>query len=539
MKDLTLSFGLIVLVQAAFPNAAMSQFDIQIHPNATMHQIEPSIAVHPTNPNVVLALGIAASTVSSVVSTGWHVTTDGGGSWTGRDTLNTHSDLGLGMVDPAAGIDADGYLYVAGLYGPLPPSALDVYVVRSTDNGMSWSHTTVTSPANADRTHMTIDVNPGSPFRNHVYVAYTEFSLGMKPIRFIRSTDRGESFTAPVSINGSVGSLQSFGANLAVGEDSVLYVTWSGFDAPFPGPISLGFNVSTDGGMTWATPTSVRTLTGIGLFLTKGPNAIFAYSNPSMCIDRSTGPRRGWIYIVYPDKNPVTPDIFLIRSTDGGHSWSDPRPVNQDNSDKDQWHSWLSVDPATGNLFVVYYDSRNFPANDSAQVYVSSSTDGGDTFEDLLVSDVPFLPATFTAGSPPPPGYMGGYIGIAALQNTVYPIWNDNRNGMHQIYTSRTDWPVPVEQDAMTLPVTFGLEQNYPNPFNPRTTIRLSLPRSGFATLRVFNMLGEQMTTLVSGNLSAGFHRAEWDASDLPSGVYFYRIHAGEFVQSRKLVLLR
>jgi len=86
---------------------------------------------------------------------------------------------------------------------------------------------------------------------------------------------------------------------------------------------------------------------------------------------------------------------------------------------------------------------------------------------------------------------------------------------------------------------TYSLDQNYPNPFNPRTTIQYALPHSGFVTLRIFNMLGEQTATLVQENISAGIHRVEWNADDLPSDVYFYRLQAGTFIQTKKLILLK
>ena len=160
-----------------------------------------------------------------------------------------------------------------------------------------------------------------------------------------------------------------------------------------------------------------------------------------MAVDRSTGPKRGWIYIVWAEKDvsrpDSTPDIMLIRSTDGGVSWSASRKVNQDNSGKDQWSPWIAVDPANGSLFIVYYDSRNFSQNDSAQVYISFSINGGDTFQDTLVSDAAFLPASIAGAGD---GYMGDYIGIAALNNIVWPAWNDNRTGIHQAYTAKLDF---------------------------------------------------------------------------------------------------
>ena len=89
------------------------------------------------------------------------------------------------------------------------------------------------------------------------------------------------------------------------------------------------------------------------------------------------------------------------------------------------------------------------------------------------------------------------------------------------------------------IPTAFALEQNYPNPFNPSTTIEYALPHAGYATLRVYNVLGEEVAMLVDGEPAAGTFKTEWDASDLPSGVYFYRLTTGEYVQTKKMVLMR
>jgi hypothetical protein len=88
-------------------------------------------------------------------------------------------------------------------------------------------------------------------------------------------------------------------------------------------------------------------------------------------------------------------------------------------------------------------------------------------------------------------------------------------------------------------PSQFVLTQNYPNPFNPTTTIEFSLPKTGNVTLKVFDVLGREVATLVDENLPVGVHKAEWNAGGLASGMYFYRLQAGEFVRTKALMLLK
>jgi hypothetical protein len=89
------------------------------------------------------------------------------------------------------------------------------------------------------------------------------------------------------------------------------------------------------------------------------------------------------------------------------------------------------------------------------------------------------------------------------------------------------------------IPVGYSLSQNYPNPFNPSTSIIFELPKSSEVTLRVYDMLGSEVSVLVNERREAGVYEVKFDGSGLSSGVYFYRIVAGSFVQTRKLLLLR
>ena len=98
---------------------------------------------------------------------------------------------------------------------------------------------------------------------------------------------------------------------------------------------------------------------------------------------------------------------------------------------------------------------------------------------------------------------------------------------------------VNVEQTSSLIPNKFSLSQNYPNPFNPSTTIEFAVPKQSVVKLTIYNLLGEKVSVLVNKELQAGHYKSVFDASSLPSGVYFYRIDAGSFTQTKKLMLLK
>ncbi|MDP3831562.1 MAG: T9SS type A sorting domain-containing protein, partial [Ignavibacteriaceae bacterium] len=97
--------------------------------------------------------------------------------------------------------------------------------------------------------------------------------------------------------------------------------------------------------------------------------------------------------------------------------------------------------------------------------------------------------------------------------------------------------PTDVKEELNNF--TFELKQNYPNPFNPSTVINYQLENSGRVSLRVYDILGTDVATLVDEEKEAGIYNADFDASKLSSGVYFYKLQSGKFVQTRKMILIR
>ncbi len=96
-----------------------------------------------------------------------------------------------------------------------------------------------------------------------------------------------------------------------------------------------------------------------------------------------------------------------------------------------------------------------------------------------------------------------------------------------------------ITVELSTIPEEFSLSQNYPNPFNPTTTIEFSLPNESDVMLKVYNLLGQEVATLLSGQMKAGYHKVKFDASGISSGIYFYKIQAGDFSAVKKLMLLK
>ena len=137
-------------------------------------------------------------------------------------------------------------------------------------------------------------------------------------------------------------------------------------------------------------------------------------------------------------------------------------------------------------------------------------------------------------------GYIvNGTLGqpcVGVVSNASYEIMSGIGHDVHGVL-----WTHVLEdfEQISTLPSAYGLEQNYPNPFNPTTTIRFALPRRSQVNLKLYNLLGQTVATLVNKELPAGEYEVTLNGDGLSSGVYFYRIVAGDFVQGRKLILLK
>ena len=270
-------------------------------------------------------------------------------------------------------------------------SQYGICVSKSTDKGVTWANTynVVTSTSGlCDKEWITADMT-GGPFSNNIYVVWRQF--GSTNMRFVRSTNFGQTWSSPMTYQGDQGAYVSVGANGTVQGGSVYAACqYSAY---------IAVQRSTDGGLTFgsqvfATPyISGPGVICYGRYTVKG--CIRTDYMPRMAADNSYTSTRGNVYIVYAAKPAGLDlcDIYLVRSTNQGVNWSTPIRVNDDNTTTDQWMPAINADK-NGKIFISWFDSRvDTTANLLTKVYGTVSTDGGLTFTtNFPISNVSFSP---------------------------------------------------------------------------------------------------------------------------------------------------
>jgi photosystem II stability/assembly factor-like uncharacterized protein len=249
---------------------------------------------------------------------------------------------------------------------------------------------------------------------------------------------------------------------------------------------------TTDGGTTW------RTQPGPQSDILRG--VVFTDSNTGTAVGGANG--SGDIpYSSY----------LIIRTNDGGATWTVQKKVTRAGNG---FNSIFFNDANTGTAvgYLGYCSSWNTAHN------ILRTTDGGSTWE------------------PQSSGTSNPLRGVYFINAKVGTVVGDSGT----ILRTTNGGVTSVEgEERHGIPGQFLVDQNYPNPFNPSTTIRYGLPERSQVHLAVYNTLGQQVTVLQNGEQEAGYHDVRFDASNLPSGVYFYRLQGGSYVETRKLCVVR
>lgn len=527
---------LLVILHGRAARAQDPPPNIRIHPGAVT-QTEPVIAVSPTDPLLLFSSARTINTTSGFSSEGVYVSTDGGTVWSGSDTCagqllaNHGGDPGV-MVAP-------GGRFVLTHIGSVFPG---VYSHNSNDRGATWSAAvTITSQQPEDKGAVTQDNDPASPYYGRMYTSWVNF-VSPFPVLVSFSTDSAGTWSTPAAINAPP-PRRSSGGSIATGPGGRLVVVWSGMtaNAPFQEDFA-GCATSSDGGGTWTVSQNIFDMNGINGTLSAKGN-IRVNGLPQVAIDRSSGPRSGWIYVVTTEKNlsPAggDPDVILHRSTDGGTTWSAGIRVNQDPVDNGriQYFPAMDIDPE-GGINIIFCDDRNTSA-DSAEILLARSIDGGDTWSEQVVSNHRFKPKPIIGGSS---NYQGDHLALLAVGRKLYALWMDDSSGLYQVWLAVVTPPSDAgEQEGGRLPSRFALIQNYPNPFNPATTVTYHVPRTRHITLTAYSILGEEIAVLVDEMKPPGVHHVSFPPAGmtLTTGVYVVRMATEEGSWTRKVLMVK
>ncbi len=486
---------------------------------------EPSIMINPANPDIIVA---GANTEI------FYYSSDGGLTW-GEGYLS--SSYGV-WGDPCIVVDTAGDFYYFHLSNPQGGNWIDRIVCqKSTDNGATWNDGTymgLNGDKAQDKEWAVVD-----PATNNIYVSWTQFdSYGSSApgdssvIMFSRSVDGGDTWSPATRISREGGDCLDSdntveGAVPAVGPEGQVYVAWAG-------PDGLIFTRSDDQGVSW--PADNKHVTDIPDGWDYAIPGIYrANGLPVTCCDLSNGPFRGSVYINWSDQRngPTDTDVFFVRSTDGGDTWSDPLRVNDDPPGKQQFFTWMTVDQANGDIYIIFYDRREH-TNNLTDVYMAVSRDGGVTFENKRISSTSFYPNSSL--------FFGDYTNISAHNGRVRPIWlhMELPNPGMCIYTAIIDSVYTGVAESPAVPYSFTLDQNYPNPASMSTSIAYKVHVSTTVTLQVRDLYGKVVATLADHAFRRpGKYIETLDvaAAGLAPGFYYYSLVSGEQSVNRKMVV--
>jgi len=453
-------------------------------------QNESSIAVNPTNPMNLIASAVDYRANSST----WvYVSHDGGKTWVNHNLGKPYPGW-RSSNDPSVyfSLDGIGYLCYGGFGESIDSFAVavgenGVFVAKTTDEGKTWkAHIPVIVHKGVqtldslfeDKYYVQVDNSPTSPYFRHLYIPWKRVTPRDSATQIVmsKSIDEGETWSIPTNISYRVsGSSEdtTFGQSFplaATGPLGEVYIVWNHGTEH-----GVGFAKSYDGGETFIEPRIIhrynifgttRYIDGQGWRHTV-KEKVRAEAYPVIVCDITSGPRRGTLYLCWAADN--IPNIYFSKSTDEGETWSEPIIVHSDTTN-DQFWPWMSIDPLSSDLIIMYFDSRNCPDNMMVECYVSYSSNGGYTWTERRAADQssnlrlnPFRGNAFA----------GDYSGCAFYDGIAYPTWVDMRGAVLNIRDSdvftaiiNTRAPLPVEDlQAKIFPEQVNsLELNWVNP---------------------------------------------------------------------------
>ena len=511
---LIIALALFIPTFAQYQNIMLGGYD---GPN------EPSICMDPNNP---LRL-VAAANIDK-----YYFSEDGGYTW-GTGKLTSPGFIVWG--DPCIIVDTAGDFYFLHLsYEKNGPWIDRIYSQKYDFENDDWSDGSFMGKNGSkaqDKEWAVVD-----SATNNIYVTWTQFDAYnssdpsmFSNILFSKSTNAGESWSEAIQINEVSGDCvdsdnTTEGAVPAVGPNGEIYVAWAG-------PAGIVFDRSFDQGETWLEEdVFVSDQPGGWDYDIDGINRCNGL--PITCCDISFTETRGTIYVNWSDQRngEDDTDVWLSKSHDNGNTWSEARRVNDDDPGRQQFFTWMTIDQTNGDVLIVFYDRRNYE-DKGTDVYLARSTDGGETFNNILISESPFYPSASV--------FFGDYNNITAHDGIVRPIWTRANGNVRSLWTAIIDLSVSVSETQEGSPLS--LAQNYPNPFRESTFISFKILKDENVSLVVYDVYGRKLADLINNeHHEIGKYEINFTPSDynLKSGVYYFVLSTANSLQKKKMLLV-
>lgn len=413
------------------------------------------------------------------------LSTDQGVSWT---FPNSYLPQNLGFRPLSFINENTGWLSTTGYTGQVP-------IYRSTNGGINWENICMTSP-----------------YPDWIQFLKSNIGYYKSGNTLYKSTNGGYNWMQITPLNITVNSINFSDENTGYA---------CGYATP---PIRPKLIKTTNGGSSWDS-----------IFVTSENSAVTSFN--------FINPNSGWVSLSYP-VYPMGTNSRIFKTTNGGLNWNFQR------LDTNAFHTKISfLDNLTG-----WAAKNDFNTNAGNLI---RTTDGGNSW---IILPLSVLRGRFhfvnsnTGWAENLPGSLfkstnGGLnwyaqvdIGLAGIENlqfiNAYTGWVVGDGGLI-VKTTNGGELLGVHNISGEIPLNFSLSQNYPNPFNPVTNIKFDIPKSGFVKITVFDLLGREITRLVNEQMQPGSYNVDWDASNYPSGVYFYKLESEDFVESKKMVLVK
>jgi hypothetical protein len=401
---------------------------------------EPSWALSPIDPNVMVVGWRQFDTItSSVRFAGFAYSDDGGATWTNGGVLEPPPpDPTTQQSDPVMAVDAAGsFFYNSLCFGG--PNGYSEVVYRSDDGGANWGIPTYVSPLGrgGDKNWYEIDRVPGNA-GNHYCI------WGNSSIYFTRSLDEGVTWSDTITLSRRRDKGNCLLSYIGIGAEGEVYTGWWNYSNDY-----VAIRKSVNAKDPLATPTFTDEIElDFGAWAWELPvNPAGGASPVWVEVDTTPGPRNGWVYVVssaVKDGDPC--DVYFARSTDGGLTFTDPVRINDDpvGNDHLQWMAAMSVSP-TGRIDVTWFDTRDDAGKTWSRLYYTYSYDGGDTWAASRPLSDSFDPLVGW----PQQQKIGDYFQSKSDDNSAMIVYPATFNGEQDLYFVRA-FPCELEVSPLT-----------------------------------------------------------------------------------------